>query len=329
MPEHSIIPLSRLEAVRVRDAWPNEERNFTPWLATEGLDLLSAEIGERLRVLHREYPVGNYSLDLLATSAPEGALDEQSQLVIIENQFGATDHDHLGKLMTYAAGVGDESQGAKTVILIAEDLREEHQRALEWLNEIAQSSVRFYGVELKLYRIGDSAPAPSFDVIVRPNEVVRARRESNASQSVQDWNLLYVEYWTAFKAFCSDANATFPLQTPRPQSWIESPLGRSGFWLSFNASRRDRWVGCELIIRSPEPAFALQNLQTERSQIEEICGPLSWDVVSTKLAKIRISRSDQQLDDKTLWPDQHSWLLSQGENFYRAFVTRVRSLGRA
>jgi Domain of unknown function (DUF4268) len=322
----AVLTLGKLEKVAVRDAWPDEARNFTPWLATEGLNLLAVELGVRLQVLKCEHPVGRYSLDILATQLSEDGTPND-HLIVIENQFGATNHDHLGKLLTYAAGVGNEFQGAKTVIWIAEDLREEHQRALQWLNEVSKSDVRFYGVQLELYKIGNSEPAPSLNVIVRPNEVVRARQDAPNLQVASDLNLFYVEYWTAFKAFCSDRGAAFTPQTPRPQQWIEAALGRTGFFLSFVATRRDKWIGCELHIRNANPAEALKILRADEKSIQSEVGPLElkWHLLQ-KSAKVQLVQTDIPVEDRSQWIDQHKWLFEQGEKMYSAFAQRVKQI---
>src|ERR1039458_10266865 len=101
MSDFTNVPLGKFEKVRVRDAWPDEARNFTPWLSTDGLELLSDEIGVGLQLIKCEHQIGRYSLDILASELGEDATSPD-RLVVIENQFGSTDHDHLGKLITYA-----------------------------------------------------------------------------------------------------------------------------------------------------------------------------------------------------------------------------------
>jgi hypothetical protein len=162
------------------DGWSHEAHDFTPWLA-ENLELLGEELGLTLRLREREAAVGRYSLDLLLE-------DAQGRTVIVENQFGQTDHDHLGKLLTYCAGTE-----AEVVVWLSESLTEEHVAALEWLNENTVSGVGFFGVELGLLKIDDSRPAPRFRVVVRPNEwKKRARSEPKASPESWDW-LAYEE----------------------------------------------------------------------------------------------------------------------------------------
>lgn len=160
------------------EGWDHEAYDFTPWLA-ENLDLLGEELGLALRIREREAAVGRYSLDLLLE-------DAQGRTVIVENQFGQTDHDHLGKLLTYCAGTE-----ADVVVWLSESLTDEHVAALEWLNENTVPGVGFFGVELGLLKIDDSRPAPHFRVVVQPNEwKKRARLEPQAS--VDSWS------WAAF-----------------------------------------------------------------------------------------------------------------------------------
>lgn len=164
----------RLEKISARGGWLHEALDFTPWLA-ENLELLGEAVGLALELRRREHPVGKYSLDLLLE-------DAQERVVIVENQFGATDHDHLGKLLTYCAGTS-----ADVVIWIAETLNEEHIAALEWLNESTVQGVGFFGVELELLKIGDSLPAPHFRVVVQPNEWVKSVRAPKGTATEWNW----------------------------------------------------------------------------------------------------------------------------------------------
>jgi hypothetical protein len=155
--------------------WKSEPGDFTPWLA-DNLDLLAREIGLPLEFRDKEHAVGRYSLDLLLA-------DDRSRTVAVENQFGRTDHDHLGKLLTYGAGTK-----ADVVIWISESFTEEHAAALDWLNENTVEGVGFFGIELELLRIDDSKAAPHFKVIVRPNEWTKQMRPSPAEPVEWTWD---------------------------------------------------------------------------------------------------------------------------------------------
>lgn len=164
----------QLARVSARLGWPHEAHEFTPWLA-ENVELLGEAVGLSLELCEREHKVGRYSLDLLLS-------DAQDRVVIVENQFGQTDHDHLGKLLTYCAGTE-----ADVVIWIAEELNQEHVAVLEWLNEKTVQGVGFFGVELELLRIDDSRLAPNFRVLVQPNEWVKSVRPATSPSIEWDW----------------------------------------------------------------------------------------------------------------------------------------------
>lgn len=152
-----MLELGRLEQVDLREAWPNEAINFTPWLA-ENIDHLGDALGLDLEVREQEAAVGPFSLDLLVHDV------NGDRPVVIENQLDATDHDHLGKLLTYAAGYD-----AHVVIWIGKTFREEHRAALDWLNSRTGESTSFFGVVVEVWRISSSTAAPHFSVVASPN----------------------------------------------------------------------------------------------------------------------------------------------------------------
>lgn len=161
----------RLESVQVRDGFKDEARDFTPWLA-RNLDRLSEQLGLALEIRETEYAVGRYTLDILAN-------DVTGRIVVIENQLGPSDHDHLGKLLTYAAGTD-----CRVVIWIATAFSAEHLAAFEWLNRTTTAEVGFYAVQLELLRIGASPLAPFFQPLVRPNEVAKV---GSTTRQVTGW----------------------------------------------------------------------------------------------------------------------------------------------
>lgn len=151
-----------LERVQLRSVWFHEATSFTPWLALH-IDLLGTCIGAQLEVQGKEKSIGIFRADIIAKDT---ITDE---VVLIENQIERTDHSHLGQLLTYAAGVQ-----AITIVWVACEFCDEHRAALDWLNEITNDGVRFFGMEIELWRIGDSAPAPRFNVVCKPNNWKKA-----------------------------------------------------------------------------------------------------------------------------------------------------------
>lgn len=160
-----MINYSELERVPLREIWPHEASNFTPWLA-DHIEALGDELGLELELTRTEALVGDFSLDILAKDL------NSSSTVIIENQLSNTDHDHLGKLLTYAAGYN-----ASTIVWVLEDVKPEHRNALEWLNQKTDIDTQFFAVTLEVRKIDESRKIFRFDPIVSPNAWQKARRQ--------------------------------------------------------------------------------------------------------------------------------------------------------
>ena len=152
--------LGKLEEVELRDIWESESSDFTPWLAREeNIQILGDSIAVDLEVEAQEKNVGPFRADILCKDTENG------NWVLIENQLNRTDHPHLGQLLTYAAGLD-----AVTVVWVAATFTEEHRAALDWLNEITDDRFRFFGLEIELWRINNSPPAPKFNIVSKPND---------------------------------------------------------------------------------------------------------------------------------------------------------------
>lgn len=159
------------EVEDLREVWPHEALDFTPWLTRdENIALLSDALGLDLIIEESESSVGDFKADILAREEDTG------RTVIIENQLTDTDHDHLGKLITYASG-----KAASVVVWITKRAREEHRAAIEWLNNNTTDAVSFFLCEVKLYKIGDSLPAVKFDIIEKPNDWARLLKDVSSN----------------------------------------------------------------------------------------------------------------------------------------------------
>ncbi len=163
-----------LERVTAKMAWGKEAVDFTPWLS-ENLDRLGGALGLALSLRAVEHPVGRYYLDVLCE-------DARGRTVIIENQFERTDHDHLGKLLTYASGTR-----ADVIIWVAESFTDEHLGAVAWLNDNTLPGVGFFAVRVEVLQIG-AERAPNFEVMARPNEFVQNARTEAAIQAEWNWD---------------------------------------------------------------------------------------------------------------------------------------------
>lgn len=169
--------LGRLERVDLRKEWKTEAQDFTPWLAQEvNLAVLSGALNMGLETVGQEESVGPFRADILCRNT----LDDS--WVLIENQLERTDHTHLGQLLTYAAGLK-----TVTIVWVAATFTDEHRAALDWLNEITDERFRFFGLEVELWRIGDSPAAPKFNIVAKPNEWVRAVSQTTRYPRVIDF----------------------------------------------------------------------------------------------------------------------------------------------
>ena len=152
--------IGKLESVDVRKLWAHEQYDFSAWLSKEeNISLLGDELGLSFTDIEVEKFVGNYRCDIVAI------VDNTGKTVIIENQLEPSNHDHLGKIITYASGLD-----ASTIIWIVTEARSEHKSAIEWLNHTTTKDINFFLIVLKAYRIGSSLPAPKFEIAEMPND---------------------------------------------------------------------------------------------------------------------------------------------------------------
>src|SRR3954454_5018740 len=215
--------LGRLEKVELRNIWLSEASDFTPWLARkENLDILGETLGIDLELEAQERAVGPFRADILCKDIGT------DRWVLIENQLERTDHVHLGQLLTYASGLE-----AVTIVWIAARFTEEHRSTLDWLNKITDETFRFFGLEVELWRIGDSPAAPKFNVVSKPNNW--SRSVAQAARAIDETGLsetrtIQKEYWEQFHAELDRQKGPIAgNRKAQPQSWMTYPVGRSGF----------------------------------------------------------------------------------------------------
>lgn len=207
-----------LKKVSLRSIWPHEANDFTPWLE-DNISELGEVLGMDLELVEREAPVGDFSLDLLAKDL------NSSESVIIENQFHQTNHDHLGKLLTYAAGYD-----AYAVVWVSEFFREEHRQALDWLNQRTDTETQFFGVVLEVLKIDDSKPAFNFKIVVAPNEWQKKIKGPSGSPSKRGEK--YRQYFQSLVDKLRDTYNFTNAKKAQPQNWCGFSTGISGFIFS-------------------------------------------------------------------------------------------------
>jgi len=226
--------LSKLNKVELREVWGHEATDFTTWLAQqENLDVLSEEIGVDITLIKTEANVGRFSVDILAEEEASG------RKIIIENQLEDTNHDHLGKIITYASGYD-----AEVIIWIVRGVRDEHQKAVEWLNEHTDENISFFLIKIELWQIEGSNPAPKFEIMVSPNEWAKAIKTSPQNDTLTDTKLQQLEFWNKFKDFVRKTDTGIRLQTPRPQHWYDVTMGSSEGHVALTVNTRENTIGC-------------------------------------------------------------------------------------
>ena len=312
--------LGRLEKVDLRYVWQSEALDFTPWLAREdNLDLLSDALGIELELEGVEQNVGPFRADILCKDTLS------DRWVLIENQLERTDHTHLGQLITYAAGLD-----AVTIVWIAARVAEEHRAAIDWLNEITDTNVRFFALEVELWRIGSSPAAPKFNMISGPNDW--SRTTSNAKKAIEDRTLteprqMLLDYWTAFGHALSTQSRRVRAVKPLAQNWITHGVGKSGVHINGVLNRRESWVRGEIYLTGTTASAYFELLQIDRHEIEaELGQPLVWYDGAAKDRRIYVQKHFPDVANPSSWTEQHLWLAETFDSLHRVFHDRVRKL---
>ncbi|MDR0795622.1 MAG: DUF4268 domain-containing protein [Tannerella sp.] len=258
--------LGKLKMIAPREKWKHEASDFTPWLV-QHIDELSTALGVELEVENTEVAVGPYSADILAKDIGT------NKYVVIENQLEKTNHDHLGKSITYASVLD-----ASTIIWIATNFTEEHQKALDWLNDHTTEELSFYGVQLELWQIEDSKPALRFNIVSKPNQAVRQASKIKSDEDLSDNKKFQFKFWNNFREKLAKTNKIPSLQTPRPQYWFDITLGKSYIHISNTCNTWDNIVGVRIYIGNKIAEEMYPFLYSKKTEIEEKIGiQLSWD----------------------------------------------------
>lgn len=259
--------LGNLQAVELREVWPGEAADFTPWLATN-LSALGNALGMDLELNQIEAPVGPFALDILAADV------NSNRNVAIENQLETTNHDHLGKLLTYASGYN-----ADIVIWIAKQMRDEHRQALDWLNQRTDTTTEFYGVVVEAFRIDQSRPAFRFDVVARPNQWRKTRVDAGDGGAISVRGEAYRAYFQGLIDCLREQHRFTNARVGRPRSWYSFDSGIRSISLGASYAQGGR-VRAEVYL---DPGTQEENkrlfdaLHVQATEIEEALGePLTW-----------------------------------------------------
>jgi hypothetical protein len=264
--------LGRLESVDVRELWKHEQYDFSAWLAKpENIDYLGDELGLTLTDIKTEAFVGGYRCDIVAK-------DETSDIqVVIENQLEASNHDHLGKIITYAANLS-----ASVAVWIVKEAKDEHRKAIAWLNDNTGQSVSFFLIELHAYKIGDSLPAPKFEVIEKPNGAIKSNKV-NSDEGDTVSRARRFEFWTKFNEVLVEKGKPFNVRRASTDHWYDVAIGTSRAHISITLVNKEGKIVLELYIPDDKPLFDM--LHEQREEIEnELNMSFEWERLDKKKA---------------------------------------------
>lgn len=304
-----MVNLGQLTEVKdLRSVWPHEALDFTPWLAEESnLSLLADAVGLEITLDETESTVGDFNVDIYATETGT------ERKIIIENQLEDTNHDHLGKLITYASG-----KDANIIIWIVKRAREEHRAAIEWLNNHTDEKIGFFLVEIKLYKIGDSSPAVKFEVIEEPNNWAKEIKKQSSSDPAKQFRL---EYWTAFNEYAFSKpvfSKNFKKRKPSTDHWMSLSLGSSAYHLDILTLKKRNAISVELYI--PDDKSIFQKLFQHKEIIESDIGfALDWKELPDKKASRIIIEKPVDLDNRDEWDSHFDWIIDTCIKFKKAF----------
>jgi hypothetical protein len=297
--------LGRLTSVPARQVWPHEAIDFTPWLL-QNVDVLSDLLGMDLVLDRAEHPVGDFSLDLVGRDEATG------EVVIVENQLELSDHNHLGQIITYAAGTDPT-----TIVWVATGFRPEHRAAIDWLNARTDENTRVFGVLIKVVRIGDSTPAPAFELVAQPNDWEKSVRRATATGSaeVSIRTTLYRRFWEALLQRVRTEHPEWSRARTTDAGWCNTSTGLGGVVISM-AFRRDGLVTQiyfeDRDTRVNKARFEL--LRGRRDQFEEALGAVpDWDPMEgRKAARIVVAAPEfRDVADEARWPEMINWLMTE------------------
>lgn len=267
--------LGKLQEVDIRKVWPHEQFDFSKWLAKE--ENMQA-LGEALCIspvdIETEKFVGNYRCDILCKDEFSG------KTVLIENQLETTNHDHLGKLITYASGLD-----ASVVVWIVAAAREEHASAIEWLNKCTNNEISFFLIEVHAYKIGESLPAPYFKIIEQPNNFAKTTRSSAKGAELTGAQKSWLEFWTLFNDVLEQRGRPFNKRKATTSHWYDVAVGSSDCHITIELINKEHKIRVGLWIGNNKDLF--DSLHEHKDEIEKALGyGLSWQRLDGKKASI-------------------------------------------
>lgn len=305
--------LGTLKTVDLRSVWGHEALDFTRWLAKEeNIAILAEELDINIENIKPEESAGRYSVDILADEV------SSKRKVIIENQLEATDHKHLGQILTYAS-----AHDASIIIWIVKDYTEEHKQAIDWFNRHMPEQIAFFLVQIELWQIGNSEPAPKFNIISQPNNWAKTLKNAALSGkgNPSELKLLQQRFWQSLKEYVNKLDTKSSInygRTPRPQHWYDISFGTSKANITLTFNSKQNQISCELYIKKDEAIY--KTIEKEKELIEKTLGDdIQFMDLPDSLAFKIIKYHSCSPSDENQWNNYFRWLNEQAEKFQKAF----------
>jgi hypothetical protein len=288
--------LGKLEKVDLRSVWKHEATDFSAWLSQqENLDALGEQLGIEIEPLGTEVESGRFRIDILAK---EPTTDER---IIIENQLEPTNHDHLGKVITYAAGYD-----ARYLIWIVKDVLPEHLKAIEWLNEHLDESIRCFLIRIEVWQIGDSKPAPRFEVVSVKNDWVSTLKQTTSKSELSALQLKQLDYWEKYVDYSKRIDPAMKYYKPGARQWLNYSINDPIAHIALTLQSQKNRLGAELYIERDKNFFEFLK-QREKELSDALHGELFW--FSANVASgLRVERYVSDIFDENSLESHFEWM---------------------
>lgn len=315
--------LSKVEHLPLRKCWQNEATDFTPWLAKEeNMTQLAEALGiAELEVIATEERVGNFRADILCNDPLT------DRLVLIENQLEKTDHNHLGQILTYAAGLD-----TVTIIWIAEKFTEEHRAAIDWLNRITDKDFNFFGVEIQLIKIrSNKSVAPVFNVIAKPNDWSKDVRSSSQKKSdkAAERRQAKFDFWAAFCEYMrKNSSKLFKAEAPNELHYMSIDIGSKRFCVTLLIYVNIGRATVRLYMSDDLDKTCFDALEKDREKAEKAIGAeLVWNRYDEqKVSAVDVHLNNCNFTDATGRQAVFAWYKDYTERFIKYFKPIINKL---
>ena len=303
--------LGKLEKVDLRDVWKHEATDFSAWLALpENLDALAEQLGIEIEPIGTEVSVGRFKIDILAKEPNTG------EHIIIENQLEPTNHDHLGKVITYAAGLD-----ARYLIWIVKDVLPEHLKAIEWLNDHLDEAICCFLIRIEVWQIGESMPAPRFEIISTKNAWVASLKKTTSTE-ISPLKIRQQQFWSEFCDYIRRKDPNMKLHKPAPQHWLNFSMGSSMAGLATTMNTQKNRFSTEIYIANNKTLYSYLKDNEEEIQ-SELGGTVDWFEANVA-AGMNLYYPVDDVFNETRKEEYFEWLYSNLVKFRNLFTPYIQ-----